>query len=179
MKPDRLVAARLPRIRRIPPLWEAASLKPFVVTPTKYLPLAYSASLGGGLIEARTARRRETSTPCRRIPPLWEAASLKLPAALPGAPASGRIPPLWEAASLKLPRIRLAVETQDQRLYSASLGGGLIEAAWAWAAAPPRASWRIPPLWEAASLKRERGQRLVDPLARRIPPLWVLPIVSI
>ena len=109
---------------RIPPLWEAASLKPrrHVRTHADRLPYSaslggglieaaagstrptsapsYSASLGGGLIEAAGPRRRG-STPARCIPPLWEAASLKPPGPGQGLGDVDGIPPLWEAASLK------------------------------------------------------------------------------
>ena len=53
--------------------------------------------------------------------------------------------------------------------YSASLGGGLIEARGA--ASGVSGQVGIPPLWEAASLKRRRGRRARRG-RRRIPPLW-------
>ena len=131
----------------IPPLWEAASLK--LRTPSRASGRwpRYSASLGGGLIEASSGR---TWTPrANGIPPLWEAASLKQHRAFLSSAGAGRIPPLWEAASLK--RARRA-RSRTWRWYSASLGGGLIEASRCGCCSSGKRG--IPPLWEAASLKR-------------------------
>ena len=88
-----------------------------------------SASLGGGLIEARRSRRRRRGR--RRVPPLWEAASLK--------------PRPHRKSTLTFGKC------------SASLGGGLIEA---WIRTGSGTSGTsVPPLWEAASLKRVFGYR--------------------
>ena len=62
-----------------------------------------------------------------RIPPLWEAASLKRSEMQQVFLGFFRIPPLWEAASLK-PAVAAGAPRLVRRAYSASLGGGLIEA---------------------------------------------------
>ena len=139
----------------IPPLWEAASLKPIVRCGPVRCPSSYSASLGGGLIEA--SRPGSTGALWARIPPLWEAASLKPPARRDDQiAADARIPPLWEAASLKQRR-RGAGESRDRR-YSASLGGGLIEA---------RGRPRRPP--PARRYSASLGGGLIEACASRAP----------
>ena len=76
----------------------------------------YSASLGGGLIEAPAAWMPEPSL--GGIPPLWEAASLKPPDPAQDPVERPSIPPLWEAASLKLRDSRfILVEGRVFRLF--------------------------------------------------------------
>ena len=149
-----------------------------------------SASLGGGLIEAESALACRWRCWC--VPPLWEAASLKPDAESRARQSPGGVPPLWEAASLK--PVDGPEGLARRRRCSASLGGGLIEAAvhpftrpirpagvpplWEAASLKPfrriRATYTapcVPPLWEAASLKR-RGVPLSTVRPRRVPPLW-------